>query len=201
MTDVLGQFITDNTDGFTAAANFTIVVFMLVLCACSVYLLVKRDFSAESVAPYLLAGAAMETGGWAVHRAYWGAWRLARTWKLEGWDQWFVTHGYLALIPSTLVLMGLAMLLSPLWTLMRRQEAHSNSDYWVAAGLIFGVYWFILFTLYELDVKAFDRIWETKSVEVCPPTNSKYVSIRPRLLSPEEVQLSSKIPLPTRKPL
>lgn len=135
------SWLVDNTDSLVAAANFTAVLYLLLLSVITAGLLVRNTFENSTGIKLILVGVALEAFAWAVHRSYWGTWRLVREWELKEWDQWFVTNGYLALIPSALVLTGIGLILTPFWSWLRFTGRRPRQfDYIIPFGLIVGTY-------------------------------------------------------------
>ncbi len=135
-------WVFDNTDSLVAAANFTAATFLVVLAVVTLYVIQTHQFKEGSATKWIMLGVVVECIGWAIHRTYWGMWRAYRNWGYIEWDKWFIDHGYLALIPSTIVLIGIAMITIPLWTLLRGGKVTKLTDMYIPLGLMLGVYWF-----------------------------------------------------------
>ena len=136
------SWLTEHTDALVAAANFTAVLYLLLLSVITIGLIHRHTFENSTGIVIILYGVALEAFAWAVHRSYWGSWRLVREWEMDDWNQWFLDHSYLALIPSGLVLTGIALILTPFWGWLRftgSKERH-HFDFLIPFGLIVGTY-------------------------------------------------------------
>ena len=135
------SWITEHTDGLVAAANFTAVLYLLLLSAITTGLIWRNTFHSSSGIKVILIGVALEAFAWALHRSYWGSWRLVRNYEMHDWDAWFLANSYFALFPSTLVLIGIALILTPFWGWLRFNEASNpHMDFLIPFGLIAGTY-------------------------------------------------------------
>lgn len=131
-----------NADALVAAANFTIVFLMGVL-ACSVtYILYSHDKSSFPHLRLVLWGLLLEAIGWFGHRAYWGLWRYGREHHLDGWNEWFVYHGYLPLIATATILAGLTLILTPVY-----EKITGISSRAIPFMFVFSLYWFLFWHL------------------------------------------------------
>jgi len=108
--------------------------------------LMKRTFPTGSGLRIVLWGVLLEAIGWASHRLYWGLWRLGRENRWEHWDQWFITNAWLALIPVSIIILGLAIVFVPVW-----RTVSARDDFWVPPLISFFVFWFFF---WALDTKA-----------------------------------------------
>lgn len=139
------DWLEEHTDALVAAANFTSVTFLLVLSVLTIGLIKKNTFSQDSGVTIILYGVTLEAFAWALHRTYWGSWRLAREWEVAHVEQWFIENSYLALVPSALVLTGISLILTPFWGWVRNRHVPGRPDYLIPMGLIGGVFWFLFF--------------------------------------------------------
>lgn len=136
------------TDPLVAAANFTAATFLLVLAGVSIHTLMTKTFNKDSALPMMLVGVAVESASWAVHRSFYGSWRVLREYGYVEWDRWLIDNSYLSLIPHIGVLTGLALILGPVWTMLRGGSNKDYRDYIIPAVLMVGVYWFLFFKIY-----------------------------------------------------
>ncbi len=130
-----------HTDRLVAASNFTVTAAMLILAAAVTYSLLFVRFTQQTDIRYMLIGVLMESLGWALHRFYWGLWRVYRLYGNEEVSQWFVSHGYLALIPAAMILAGLVMIIGPIISIFFK-NAGRVQNYMIATALIASLYWF-----------------------------------------------------------
>lgn len=178
------EWILHNTDSLVAAANFTAATFLVVLAGATVYIVSTREFKPGSVTPYILLGVAVEAVAWAIHRTYWGVWRTLRDWGYVEWDKWFVANGYLALVPISLVLIGIAMITIPLWTFLRGGKVTKRTDILLPLTLMLCVYWYFWLRI-DTAPKCYDVYKNTPHLaQVCEITRAP----------------ADKIVIPDRKP-
>lgn len=136
-----------HVDDIVAASNFTIVVMMFILGTSVVHLLRTRTFG-DSDIRIMLIGVAVEAYAWSIHRLYWGAWRTLRAMGRDDWNQWFVQHGYLALIPTYSVLFGLILILTPVWAIFNRDGSVPTWRYYlVPTAFIASIWWFLFIVI------------------------------------------------------
>jgi hypothetical protein len=128
-------------DTVVAAANFTTVVMMVLVGAISTYLLVSKEFDHSSDIKTILLGVTIEAYAWGLHRLYWGTWRVLRSWGHDDWNQWFVNHSFLSLIPSTLVLVGLSFILAPVWGFLLGGHTPGRKYYVLPWVLMISIWW------------------------------------------------------------
>lgn len=138
-------------DNVVAAANFTTVVMMLALGSVASYLLITRNYGNDSDIKTILIGVAIEAYGWAAHRLYWGTWRTMRAWGHDDWNQWFVSHSFLSLIPASMVLCGLALILAPLWGFFYGGHKEGKRYYILPSLFMAAIWWFFFFVIVTGD--------------------------------------------------
>jgi len=146
------RWLLEQTDQLVAAGNFTIATAMIILGTTvffSIRKLIKTNqLTYQSDLFFMLTGIVVETFGWALHRLYWGTWRVYKLYENDQMDRWFVDNGYFALIPVTIVLCGLVLILGPLFSIITNSSGRWK-NMTVAAFLIVGVSWFSYWQLGE----------------------------------------------------
>lgn len=128
------------TDQLVAASNFTVTGLMLVVAAAVIYALLNTKFSGNTDIRFMLMGVLLESLGWAVHRFYWGLWRVYRLYGDDAMSTWFVNHAYLALIPATMIMVGLILIIGPIISLFFNSSRMQS--YTIATVLVASMYWF-----------------------------------------------------------
>ena len=144
--NTITQWFLDNVDQLVAASNFAIAFFMFILGTYIVSYLIKIRFQTKTDLKYMLSGLAIEAYGWFVHRVYWGFWRIAKLENDTATEKWYVDNAYIAVIPSVMIMLGLAMILGPLYNHIIQAKSKLVS-YLVAMMFALSVFWFVFFSL------------------------------------------------------
>lgn len=140
--EFLVNLLTNNTDSLIASANFTISLMMSLMVLVVSHQLLKRTFPTGSGLRIVLWGVLLEAIGWACHRFYWGMWRLGRENGWPGWNEWFVNNGWIALVPVSIIIFGLAIIFIPVWRTVSKRD-----DFIVPPAIAFCVFWFFFWAL------------------------------------------------------
>lgn len=120
MTERLHRLLTSEADALVAAGNFTIVILLVVLGVALVHQLLTRKF--QSDLRIIMIGLLMEAVGWTLHRSYYGVVRFLRE---QGVDMEGLLWGaYLPLLPTCIIIMGLVLMLTPIWKQVFKIECH-----------------------------------------------------------------------------
>jgi len=140
------QWLINNSDLLIASANFTIVLLMAVLASAISYILYTRPKTQHSSLRIVLWGLLIEAVGWFGHRIWWGSWRLVREqeWGQE-YDDFFLTHSYVALIFTSIILTGLTVILYPVYRTVTGTNARI-----APFALVTAVFWLLF---WQLDAK------------------------------------------------
>lgn len=145
------EWLYGNVDQLVAASNFTIAIMMVILGSTVVYYAHKLWHSIQTDLAWILIGVAAEAYGWAIHRFYWGSWRVARLLEDTGWDKWFIDNAYLSIIPSLMVVIGMVMILAPVVSIFLSSGCVGLGNrlkyFFVVAFAAFSLFWFIYFQL------------------------------------------------------
>lgn len=145
------EWVPVHIDNIVAAANFTAVVLMVMLGGAASYMLVSRKFDHHTDIRSLLLGVAIEAYAWALHRLYWGTWRTLRAWGYDDWNIWFVNNSFLSLIPATLVLVGLTLILSPVWGFFNGGHVPGRKYIVIPVAFMVSVWWFFFIFITSQD--------------------------------------------------
>lgn len=172
--DTWNSWLLEQTDQLVAASNFTVSTIMVFLCISVIFAIRNLKFSKQTDIFYMLVGVALEAFGWALHRFYWGLWRTYRLYGNEEMDQWFVSNGYLALIPITFILWGLVLITGPIISFVVRQGRWVC--YGIAMAAVFSIYWFMYWQLGDAFVA------DKARKELQKQETSTVKTIRPRII-------------------
>lgn len=142
-------WLLQNTDQLVAASNFTAAILLTIVAIAIFVTLFRVHFSKGTDIFYLLLGVGIEAIGWAVHRLYWGAWRIYRLIGDDKMDAWFVANAYFALIPAVLIFMGLTLIIGPMLSLFMKIK--TRFSFVLATMLVIATYWLVYVKLQELD--------------------------------------------------
>ena len=126
-------------DSLVAAGNFTIVILALTVAAAAGYQLLTRSY--QSDLKFILVGIMFSSFGWTLHRAYYG---IVRAFAAAGVDiaDWLF-GAIIPMIPVCFIVMGKAILLTPLW----KQLTGINLKWWQIVGASWGLYWSVYIAL------------------------------------------------------
>ena len=143
------QWLTEHTNQLVAASNFTISALMALLCSILIFYIVNLWNRISLDLKILMFGFILEAAGWAIHRFYWGIWRVYRLLENEVMDKWFVDHAWLAIIPQFLVISGLVLIIGPVVSfLFETFKKNVNYHHYVLAiGSAFSLFWFFYWQL------------------------------------------------------
>lgn len=120
MIERLHRLLTTEADALVAAGNFTIVILLVVLGVALAHQLYTRNF--QSDLRIIMIGLLMEAVGWTMHRSYYGIVRFMRE---QGVDmQGLLWGAYLPLLPTCIIIMGLVLMLTPIWKQVFKIECH-----------------------------------------------------------------------------
>lgn len=184
--EFLINWLYGNVDQLVAASNFTIAIMMIVLGTTVVYYAHKLWHSIQTDLAWILIGVAAEAYGWAIHRLYWGLWRVARLLEDTGWDKWFVDNAYLSIVPSLMVVIGMVMILAPVVSIFLSSGNDSLicrlKHFSVVGFAAFSLFWFIFFQLGSIHQPVVSN--HIQAMESVQPINVPFAAtIPPRTLS------------------
>ena len=120
MIERLHRLLTTEADALVAAGNFTIVILLVVLGVALAHQLITRNF--QSDLRIIMIGLLMEAIGWSLHRSYYGIIRFLRE---QGMDmENYLFGAYMPLLPTCIIIMGLVLMLTPIWKQVFKIECH-----------------------------------------------------------------------------
>lgn len=120
MLERLHRLLTSEADALVAAGNFTIVILLVVLGVALAHQLLTRTF--QSDLRIIMIGLMMEAVGWAMHRSYYGVTRFLRE---QGFEmERYLFGAYVPMLPTCIVIMGLVLMLTPVWKQVFKVECH-----------------------------------------------------------------------------
>ena len=133
MMERLHRLLTNEADALVAAGNFTIVILLVVLGVALVHQLFTRTFKSDL--RIIIIGLMMEAVGWTMHRSYYGVTRFLRE---QGFEmEHYLFGAYLPLFPTCIIIMGLVLMLTPVWKQVFKIECHPC---WAIMGS-WALYW------------------------------------------------------------
>ena len=148
------EWLLANVDLLVASGNFTIASFMAFVFGLLVYTLNTRKFNEGSDLKLILTGGATEAFGWFCHRTYWGIWRYFRDIGDLETAELFIENGWVTLIFQAIIIVGIVMLLTPVWkALACRNDPNRRRCFVLPISLAFAVYWFFFISLQSLKIE------------------------------------------------
>lgn len=135
MIERLHRLLTSEADALVAAGNFTIVILLVILGVALAHQLLTRTFRSDL--KIILVGLLMEAIGWSLHRLYYGTTRFLREQGYE-MDQ-YLFGAYVPMVPVCIIIMGLVLMLTPIWKQVLKIECHPC---WAIMGS-WALYWLV----------------------------------------------------------
>lgn len=162
-----------NVEHLLAASNFTIAFFMFIMGTIVAKFLFHTEFSKKTDIKIMLMGVTTLCYGLAIHRLYWGSNRVTKIFKKGEIQTFLETNGYLALLPSFVVLFGIVLVISPTLSLYIQSKVKTAGN-WLhcfALVLMFALsfYWFVFFKIHEVHYTMYGELFKQETYPIQLP--------------------------------
>jgi len=161
----LHNWLVTHIDLLIATSNFTTAIGMLLLMGAIIFTMIHMKLSKSTDLFWILIGVVVETFGWFLHRLFYGTRRILQLQEDYAFNSYVGEYTYITLIPIGIILLGLVLILSPLFSIFTCPKQGCPKDNtgvscrWcniaITSIMFFAISWFIwwhLGDMYEIPI-------------------------------------------------